>query len=194
MKSPFQLLLLVKRHRKKRKVVPETGCWDTLLKTERRYNSWWPKIKLVCKMTWKRTGKWPFIFLLLMQSGSAKWYCFSSNYYVGVEHWPNVQEKSARCKINYPLLWHIANVMSHYAWTKKEFVFEFSMGLLRYKNFLNDFFICSNKVIYMTNFVGQTIVSLRIYTVAFKCLIAAELIFLSTNLIKLYLDHGAQLF
>ena len=98
MKAPFQLLLLVKRHQKKRKVVPETGCWDTLLKTKRRYNSWWPKIKLVCKMTWKRTRIWPFIFLLLTPSGRAKWYCFTRSSFVGVEHWPNVQEKNARCK------------------------------------------------------------------------------------------------
>ena len=32
-------LLLEKHHQKKRKVVPQTGCWDILLKTKRRYNS-----------------------------------------------------------------------------------------------------------------------------------------------------------
>ena len=43
-----------------RKVVPQTCCWDILLKTKMRCNSWWPKIKLLCKMTWKRTRKWPY--------------------------------------------------------------------------------------------------------------------------------------
>ena len=34
MKAPFQILLLVKHHQKKRKVVPQTGCWDILLKNK----------------------------------------------------------------------------------------------------------------------------------------------------------------
>ena len=33
------LLLVVKHHQKKRKVVPQTDCWDILLKAKRRYNS-----------------------------------------------------------------------------------------------------------------------------------------------------------
>ena len=34
MKAPFQILLLVKHHQKKRKVMPQTGCWDILLKNK----------------------------------------------------------------------------------------------------------------------------------------------------------------
>ena len=54
------LLLLVKHHHSLKEVVPQTYCWDILLKTKMRCNSWWPKIKLVCKLTWKRTPKWPY--------------------------------------------------------------------------------------------------------------------------------------
>ena len=31
------------------------------------------------------------------------------------------------------------------------------MELLRYEDFLNNFYLCSNEVIYMTSFVGQII-------------------------------------
>ena len=54
----------------KRKVVPQTCCWDILLKTKMRCNLWWPKIKMLCKMTWK----W-----LFLPSGSTEWYFFSNN-------------------------------------------------------------------------------------------------------------------
>ena len=151
------LLLVVKHHQKKRKVVPQTDCWDILLKAKRRYNSWWPRIKLPCKMTWKRTWKWPFYFL---HSGSTKWYFFQQSY-ATIEHWSIAEEKCARCKNKKVLcsdilqMWWIIVLEQK----RKMFLrFPYSCLVLRYENFLNNFFLCSNKVIYMTNFVGQMIV------------------------------------
>ena len=107
------LLVVVKHHQKKRKVVPLTGFWDILLKAKSRYYSWWPKIKLLCKMTWKRTRQWPYFYFI--PSGSNKWYFFSTclcNWRALINCWEkmcNIQKwKSA-------LLWHIANMMNHHA-------------------------------------------------------------------------------
>ena len=121
------LLLLIKHYQKKRKVVTQTGCWNNLLQTKRRYNSWWSKIKLLCKMNWKRTSKWPYF----LPGGSTKWYFFPTILYqcrTLVNCWGKLC-KTQKLKKN-ALLWHIANVMNRYACTKKQFVFKVPIQLL----------------------------------------------------------------
>ena len=133
-----------------RKVVPQTCCWDILLKTKMRYNSWWPKIKLLCKMTLKELGN----DLIFLPSESTKWYFFPTIlcYCTTLDNCWGKMCKDAKikkcCKCDESLCSNKEIFLS----------FPYSCSVLRYENFLNNFFLPSNKVIYMTNFGGQMIV------------------------------------
>ena len=147
------LLLLIKHYQKKRKVVTQTGCWNNLLQTKRRYNSWWSKIKLLCKMNWKRTSKWPYF----LPGGSTKWYFFPTILYqcrTLVNCWGKLCKtqklKKMLCFDILQMWWIVMLVQKNNLFSK----FPYSCLVLRYENFLNNFFLCLNKVTYMTKFVG----------------------------------------
>ena len=82
-----------------------------------------------------------------------------------------------------------------HAWTKKENVLEISTQFLEWGNFLNDFFLCSSIVIYMTHFLEQITFSMMIYS--FHRFYPTWTNFWCTNIIsagkKLYLNHQARL-
>ena len=113
------LLLLVKHHHSSK----EKFCLRLAIGT----SYWKPKWDTIrddpisnCFVKWleKELGN----DLIFLPSGWTKWY-FSQQSYVSVGRWSIVEEKCAKMqklKKN-ALLWHIANVTNHYAWTKKCF-------------------------------------------------------------------------
>ena len=160
------ILLLVKYHHSSKeklclRVSVGTSYWKPKWDTIRDD----PKSNCFVKWLEKELGN----DLIFLPSGSTKYFFYQS--YVSAGHWSNIEEKCAKMQksIKCSALTYCKCDESLCLNKEMFFRFPYSCSVLRYENFLSNFFLRWNKVVYINNYFGAND-SLRVYTVAFICL------------------------
>ena len=147
------LLLLVKHHHSSK----EKLCLRLAVGTSYKKPKWDairddPKSNRFVKWLEKELGN----DLIFLPSGSTKW-CFFQQSYATVGHRSIVEEKCAKMqKFKKCSALTYCKCDKSLCLNKETFLrFPYSWSVLRYENFLSNFFLRSNKVIYMTIFGGK---------------------------------------